>query len=421
MTTTKTTPKGAGTTLSLDPHQIKLRAFQPRRTFDQAAMAELEESIREEGVKMPLGVRALGKGEYELIYGERRLRAAKQAGLSAVPCVLVEAGNWLGIWGQQIAENIGRSDLAPLEDAWALTIKFLGMQIEALEQEQGVRPAETEALVAAAASSPDLIEVLSKRVAALAGVETLEVYLASGKVRVGWQKVMQSVGRGDWSEDRRKKFLAPVKQLPKAVQELLADTGVSTRTMSALAKSGLDEEGQIAAVEAAHAASGESGVDVGDALREALERPAPVDPAPAPSGAVSAGDFAILDEEQGADDLTGAMERGERAEVSEAGRAMRQAMDEAPPEGFIKDTGTAAKMRTEGPEPERGSVPPAGHGRWGRSEVGDLVAHLEDVLALFDTQGPAAFTEEQVPAISVLWNEVVEKMSRAGVAVPEFA
>lgn len=421
MTASKTTSKGAGTTLSLDPHQIKLRPFQPRRTFDQAAMAELEESIREEGVKMPLGVRALGKGEYELIYGERRLRAAKQVGLEAVPCVLVEAGSWLGIWGQQIAENIGRSDLAPLEDAWALTIKFLGMQVEALEQEQGARPAETEALVAAATSSPDLIEALSKRVAALAGVPTLEAYLAGGKVRVGWQKVMQSVGRGDWSEDRRKKFLAPVKQLPKAVQELLADTGISTRTMAALAKSGLDEAEQVAAVQAAHAAAEQSGGEVGDALRDALERPAPAEPAPAATGAISPGDFAILDEEQGADDLTGAMERGERGEVSEAGRAMRQAVDEAPPEPFIKDTGTAAKMRTDGPEPQRGSAPPAGHGRWGRSEVGDLVAHLEDILALFDTQGPAAFGEDQVPAIGVLWNEVVEKMGRAGVAVPELA
>ena len=62
--------------------------FQPRREFDEAALEELRESIARHGILQPLSVRAVGDGKYELIAGERRLRAARLAGRATVPVVV---------------------------------------------------------------------------------------------------------------------------------------------------------------------------------------------------------------------------------------------------------------------------------------------------------------------------------------------
>ena len=91
---------------------------QPRRKFDERALEELAASIREKGVLQPLVVTAKG-GAYELIAGERRLRAAARAGLERVPVIVkreIEAGEWVEL---ALIENIQREDLTPLEQARA--------------------------------------------------------------------------------------------------------------------------------------------------------------------------------------------------------------------------------------------------------------------------------------------------------------
>jgi len=97
---------------------ISPNARQPRRTFDEEAMAALTASVRELGVLQPILVRAAGEGTYELIAGERRWRAAKRAGLPLVPAIIRTADD-TGSLEQALVENIQREDLNPLDEAAA--------------------------------------------------------------------------------------------------------------------------------------------------------------------------------------------------------------------------------------------------------------------------------------------------------------
>ena len=100
-----------------DVSQIRPNRYQPRRQFSEAELGELVDSIREQGVLLPLLVRKTGDG-FELIAGERRLRAAKRAGLTEVPVVLKDVSDdkMLEI---SIVENIQRENLNPVEEAEA--------------------------------------------------------------------------------------------------------------------------------------------------------------------------------------------------------------------------------------------------------------------------------------------------------------
>jgi ParB family chromosome partitioning protein len=95
--------------------RIKPNRYQPRRHFPEADMAELADSIRAQGVIQPLLVRQDGVG-YELVAGERRLRAAKMAGLPRVPVVIKDISN-AEMLEMSIVENIQRADFNPIEEA----------------------------------------------------------------------------------------------------------------------------------------------------------------------------------------------------------------------------------------------------------------------------------------------------------------
>jgi len=113
--------KPAGRPLSIPLKDISPNPYQPRRKFNAEHLAELADSIRQQGVLQPLVVAECGDGEarpYVLIAGERRLRAAEMAGLDAVPCVLKEASRRQMLeWA--LIENIQREDLNPVERAQA--------------------------------------------------------------------------------------------------------------------------------------------------------------------------------------------------------------------------------------------------------------------------------------------------------------
>lgn len=98
--------------------QIKRGMFQPRRHFDEEKLAELAESIRQQGVIQPILVRRYA-GSYELIAGERRWRAAQLAGISDIP-VIVRDMDDQSVAAVALIENIQRADLNPLEEAAAL-------------------------------------------------------------------------------------------------------------------------------------------------------------------------------------------------------------------------------------------------------------------------------------------------------------
>jgi ParB family chromosome partitioning protein len=101
--------------LLCDVALIKPNRYQPRRRFADEDMAELAASIRAQGVIQPLLVRKDGTG-YELVAGERRLRAAKMAGLSEVPVVIKDITN-AEMLEMSIVENIQRADFNPIEEA----------------------------------------------------------------------------------------------------------------------------------------------------------------------------------------------------------------------------------------------------------------------------------------------------------------
>ncbi len=98
--------------------QVRPNSRQPRTHFHDDTLAELAASIKEFGILQPLIVRPVSEGQYELIAGERRLRAAKIAGLSAVPIILRSAGNQDSL-ELALIENIQREDINALECARA--------------------------------------------------------------------------------------------------------------------------------------------------------------------------------------------------------------------------------------------------------------------------------------------------------------
>ena len=90
--------------------------YQPRTHMDEAALKELANSIRMQGVMQPILVRPVGGGRYEIIAGERRWRAARMAGLSDVPALVREVPDNAAL-AMALIENIQREDLNPLEEA----------------------------------------------------------------------------------------------------------------------------------------------------------------------------------------------------------------------------------------------------------------------------------------------------------------
>lgn len=103
--------------IQLDPNVIVPNPQQPRSVFEPEAFAELVHSVREFGVLQPIVVRQKGDG-YELIMGERRLRASKEAGLAKIPVILRETADE-NMLRDALLENLHRANLNPLEEASA--------------------------------------------------------------------------------------------------------------------------------------------------------------------------------------------------------------------------------------------------------------------------------------------------------------
>ena len=106
----------AGRVADLELEAIRPNPYQPRTDFDEQALDELAASIKQLGIIQPLTVRALGDGRYELISGERRLRASRRAGLQRVPAYVREADTE-AMLEMAIVENVQREDLNPIEVA----------------------------------------------------------------------------------------------------------------------------------------------------------------------------------------------------------------------------------------------------------------------------------------------------------------
>ncbi len=122
----------------IPPELIQPNGRQPRRTFDDARLAELAESIRVRGVLQPIVVRPLAGGGFELVGGERRLRAAKIVELETVPALVRDTEDWERL-DLALAENMARQDLNPVEAAraCAMLVDDLGLTKEEVGRRVG--------------------------------------------------------------------------------------------------------------------------------------------------------------------------------------------------------------------------------------------------------------------------------------------
>ena len=128
--------------------EIEPNHDQPRKTFEEKALAELADSIAQHGVLQPLVVRPMTNGSYQLVAGERRWRAARMAGLSEVPVIIKELTDEETIEIAMV-ENLQREDLNPLEEALGYSYMMKELKItqeEAAEKVGKSRPAIANSL-----------------------------------------------------------------------------------------------------------------------------------------------------------------------------------------------------------------------------------------------------------------------------------
>ncbi len=129
-------------------HRVEPNPGQPRHQFDQEELQSLADSIALHGVMQPLTVRELGSGRYQIIAGERRWRAARLAGLSEIPAVVVDADD-RKVMELSLIENLQRQDLNPIEEALGyrrLMDEYGLTQEDAANQVGKSRPAVANAL-----------------------------------------------------------------------------------------------------------------------------------------------------------------------------------------------------------------------------------------------------------------------------------
>ncbi len=165
--------------------QIEANPFQPRVAFDEEALRELAMSIEALDVIQPITVRRLAAEHYQLISGERRLRASRLAGLADVPAYVRTADDQ-GMLEMAIVENVQRTDLNPIETAvgYQRLLDEVGLTHEALSQRLGKQRSTVTNLLRLLKLPPELQQALkSSRISAghgraLAGLEDVALQLA---------------------------------------------------------------------------------------------------------------------------------------------------------------------------------------------------------------------------------------------------
>lgn len=166
--------------------QIEANPFQPRTEFEAEALEELAASIRTFGLIQPLTVRRMGDGKYQLISGERRLRASKMAGLKEVPAYIRVVDGDQEMLEMALVENIQRSDLNPLEVAitYQRLIEECKLTHDAMAERVGKKRSTITNFLSVLKLPPQIQEALKQRrlslghAKALRGVEDLALQLS---------------------------------------------------------------------------------------------------------------------------------------------------------------------------------------------------------------------------------------------------
>ncbi|MFM7151004.1 MAG: ParB/RepB/Spo0J family partition protein, partial [Gemmataceae bacterium] len=171
---------------------IEKNPYQPRRNFDEDELTSLQDSIRNHGILQPVVVRQVNPDRYELIAGERRLRAAEAVGLTAIPVSVVNFNDQQS-FEAALVENIQRSDLNPIEKAQGFKDYLARYQMthEQLAQRLGMGRATITNLV----SLLDLPQELQDSVRV-------------GQLTLGHAKILKGVGDGDRQKSLAREIIA---------------------------------------------------------------------------------------------------------------------------------------------------------------------------------------------------------------------
>ena len=368
---------------------------QPRQAFDPIELNDLAASMRAQGIVTPLRVVAKPGGRFQLLYGERRLRAAQLAELETVPCLVdQDTPSWTAALDIQLTENLHRADLRPLEVAQTLWRRILGANIEALEAEQGDDGSATAQVLGTGLTPASQITALEARLCALAGVPTVATYFGSGRVRAPRKLVLGRYGMADWSESRLKKLFGTLDVAP-LVQEMLAGVDVSARALRDL--KGFDPETQAALVEEARTA--ESG-DVGAALR----------------GAIDKRDGKKNGKGQPVAESTDDVQERASSELLPIAEGNGKEFVPDPQLAFLTgSSGSAARLVTDQAAPQRGSVPASGKvGEWHDDSVLLLESALEAARNIVADVQVLRLNQRQLGRLAPLWSQLVEALQRTG-------
>ncbi len=176
----------ANTVAQIPVAQIEANPFQPRTDFEAEALEELAASIRTYGVIQPLTVRHMGDGKYQLISGERRLRASKMAGLKEVPAYIRVVEGDQEMLEMALVENIQRAELNPLEVAitYQRLIEECNLTHDAMAERVGKKRSTITNFLSVLKLPPQIQEALKNKqinlghAKALRGVEDLALQLS---------------------------------------------------------------------------------------------------------------------------------------------------------------------------------------------------------------------------------------------------
>ena len=172
-------PKGTTkrTVQEVELEQINAGRFQPRENFNEESLNELTESIKKHGVLSPILVRELGLNKYEVIAGERRLRASLKAGLETIPCLIDQKRDQDALESALI-ENLQREDLNAVEEARGY---------DRLKREFGLTQDEV------ATSTGKARSTIANSLRILSLPQKVLDYLAEGKIEKGHAKLLASL------------------------------------------------------------------------------------------------------------------------------------------------------------------------------------------------------------------------------------
>jgi ParB family chromosome partitioning protein len=235
----------AGELRELPVGLIKPNPNQPRKTFDQESLAGLASSIEVSGIVQPLLVRPLHDGSYELIAGERRWRAAQQAGLEKVPAVVRDPEEAERLQAALI-ENMVREDLNPVDEARACAalVEDLGLSKEELAKRVGrSRPAVS-----------NLIRLLDLPDEVLERLESGELSEGHGRALLSVdgndvrRRLARDAARGGWSvreTENRAKLASQPKEKGRSRKGVDAEEAAAMRTAADRLESALGHEVKV--------------------------------------------------------------------------------------------------------------------------------------------------------------------------------